>query len=306
MLSTKINLIINWPFQTASDANYELLDRRLKSEYSNQIEVFTHQNQRNAIEDIMKLKDSKRPIVLITKLGTSDETSGEKVINTLREHKKTAFIILHSHTACSNPNTRWYFASKGVNMVTQSIAHVFEALDQIVQLNSVEKDAQFTCPYCDWENLSFGQLQVHVPFYHTNTTTLRATCEFCKRMTNNFAVHLIEEHKPRAAQRDIAAPLYAFSLVVCQRKSDKKFLVVQEAGSMGFWLPGGRVEIGEELQHAAERETLEEAGVQVRLTGILKIEFSPKSSSNRLRIIFFAEPFDENNCEPKTVPNYER
>jgi phosphatase NudJ len=75
---------------------------------------------------------------------------------------------------------------------------------------------------------------------------------------------------------------------------------------MGFWLPGGRVEVGEQLDTAAERETLEEAGVKIRITGILKIEFTPRMNINRLRVIFFAEPFDENNCDAKTIPDYER
>jgi len=94
-------------------------------------------------------------------------------------------------------------------------------------------------------------------------------------------------------------------LLYVNGKKDNRFLVVQESGSAGFWLPGGRVEVGEQLDVAAERETLEEAGVKIRLTGILKIEFAPRPDINRLRVIYFAEPFDENNCEPKTIPDYE-
>ena len=41
----------------------------------------------------------------------------------------------------------------------------------------------------------------------------------------------------------------------------QQILLVQEFAKSGYWLPGGRVDAGEDLARAAERETLEEAGV---------------------------------------------
>jgi hypothetical protein len=39
-----------------------------------------------------------------------------------------------------------------------------------------------------------------------------------------------------------ATQLYAFALVVCRRRKDGKYLLVQEAADRGYWLPGGRVD----------------------------------------------------------------
>lgn len=191
-------------------------------------------------------------------------------------------------------------------MITEYMVQIRDVFQRLLPLGQAESKPHFACPYCNWSAFSFAQLYVHVPLYHTNETALSTKCLLCRRSTRNFAVHLHEEHDQEHQERPVAGPLYAFSLVVCQRKRDNRFLVVQESASMGFWLPGGRVEVGEQLDKAAERETLEEAGVKVRLTGVLKIEFSPRSYMNRLRVIFFGEPLDENDCDPKTIPDYER
>lgn len=194
----------------------------------------------------------------------------------------------------------------GVNMITNSVSQIHQVLPRLLRLVQSDHKAKYTCPYCQWASLSFDQLYDHVPLFHTNEGEFTAKCELCGKSTRNFEVHLHEDHDEAHQHRPSAAPLYAFALVVCHRKSDNRFLLVQESGSMGFWLPGGRVEVGERLDRAAERETLEEAGVKVRLTGVLKMEFTPRADSNRLRVIYFAEPLDQNDCEAKAIPDYER
>ena len=191
-------------------------------------------------------------------------------------------------------------------MITASVTQIRQVFHQLLPLSRPDSRPTYQCPYCNWPSLSFSQLYSHVPLYHTNEQTLSVNCQLCQRLVRSYAVHLHEDHAQGHRERPNATPLYAFALIVCQRKRDKRFLVVQESGSMGFWLPGGRVEVGEQLDKAAERETLEEAGIKIRLTGVLKIEFTPRYDMNRLRVIFFAEPFDEDDCEPKTVPDYER
>lgn len=85
---------------------------------------------------------------------------------------------------------------------------------------------------------------------------------------------------------------------------------VQEFCSSGFWLPGGRCENGESLQAAALRETKEEAGVDIELTGVLRVEYSsqkgsPESDGHaRLRVIFLAKPVSD-SAVCKTLPDYE-
>lgn len=83
----------------------------------------------------------------------------------------------------------------------------------------------------------------------------------------------------------------------------------QEFANCGFWLPGGRIDAGEDPKQAAIRETKEEAGIDVRLTGFIRVEYTPKvDKSNqkyvRMRFIFTAEPI---YCEqiPKSIPDYE-
>lgn len=95
-------------------------------------------------------------------------------------------------------------------------------------------------------------------------------------------------------------PMWCFAIVVV-RHADK-FLLVQEVKHEQRWyLPAGRVELGESFEQAAVRETLEEAGIEVRPLGILRIEHSPESEGARLRVIFLAEPIDD--TPPKQFPD---
>ncbi len=97
-------------------------------------------------------------------------------------------------------------------------------------------------------------------------------------------------------------PMWCFAIVVV-RRSDR-FLVVQEAKHEQHWyVPAGRVELGESFEQAAVRETLEEAGIAVRPLGILRIEHTPELAGARMRIIFLAEPIDD--TPPKQLPDSE-
>jgi len=49
---------------------------------------------------------SSRPLIVITKLGRTDETLGQPLIETIRQRDKRTFIILHSHKVCADPNLR--------------------------------------------------------------------------------------------------------------------------------------------------------------------------------------------------------
>ena len=73
-----------------------------------------------------------------------------------------------------------------------------------------------------------------------------------------------------------------------------KFLMVQEraAGKLVFNQPAGHLEVGETLQQAALRETLEETGWKVRLVSLLGVYSYPQSGNgiHYLRHCFIAEP----------------
>ena len=81
-----------------------------------------------------------------------------------------------------------------------------------------------------------------------------------------------------------------------------KYLLVQEFANSGYWLPGGRVDPGEPLEEAAIRECKEEAGIDIKLKGVLTFQFN--HSTGRLKAIYYAEPIDEDQ-KPKSIPDYE-
>ena len=97
-------------------------------------------------------------------------------------------------------------------------------------------------------------------------------------------------------------PTWFHTYVVVQR--GQQFLLVHERWRDQEWgLPGGRVEPGEEIMHAAVRETKEEAGIAVRLDGILCIEHSVRLSTSRVRVIFTGTALDD--APPKSVADEE-
>merc|ERR1712232_1169629 len=107
----------------------------------------------------------------------------------------------------------------------------------------------------------------------------------------NLAVHLNNEHGPREAREPEPAPFPAFAWCVC-RRADGKFLLVNEpagisGGRPGYWLPAGRVDMGETLVECAVREAMEEAGVMVRAVVILRFQIDKEGV---FRVAFLCEP----------------
>ena len=93
-------------------------------------------------------------------------------------------------------------------------------------------------------------------------------------------------------------------IVLAAVRRDDRFLLVHERKHGQLWyLPAGRAEIGEDLIEAAERETLEEAGIPIEVDGIVRMEHSPSFRSSRVRLIFSARPKDD--TPPKSIPDEE-
>ena len=182
----------------------------------------------------------------------------------------------------------------------------------------------YTCPYsgCGATGMSEDALCVHCETRHARNNTLEQ-CPICVarggpqqaqgRPPWGFSAHLHSAHGPRAAHSAIPAGVvtYAFALVVC-RHPDGRFLLVEECCSQGWWLPGGRVDPGESFEDAARRETMEEAGMEITLKGLLAFEYSPQRRHGageaqyyaRQRLVFLAAPTHPDR-PPKSSPDYE-
>lgn len=97
-------------------------------------------------------------------------------------------------------------------------------------------------------------------------------------------------------------PTWFFAVVVVRRGD--RFLLVHERKHGQLWyLPAGRVEANETFVAAAERETLEESGIPVRLDGVIRIEHTAAGGAARVRVIFAAHPVDD--TPPKSAPDDE-
>jgi ADP-ribose pyrophosphatase YjhB (NUDIX family) len=80
-------------------------------------------------------------------------------------------------------------------------------------------------------------------------------------------------------------------------------LCVKETKNRGWWVAGGLVEPKEDFYSAAIRETKEEAGVEIELKGILRVEHSVYGyQTSRTRVIFFAT---SNSLETKQISDSE-
>lgn len=90
------------------------------------------------------------------------------------------------------------------------------------------------------------------------------------------------------------APTVAFSLAVIAHPDNDggdgdRWVAVHEKQDRGWWLPGGGVDAGQTLAEAAVRESAEEAGADVELSGVLRVEHDGPGSG-RLRVIYAARP----------------
>ncbi|KAL6060561.1 8-hydroxy-dADP phosphatase [Balamuthia mandrillaris] len=260
--------------------------------------------------------------VVVTKLGGRSDGSdaGLPLVAAARQADKRTFIAVHSWTAANSAHTRLSCFDKGANMVTASSSDLLSTLTTIAaQGTNNNNETVYQCPTCGLENLTAFQLYAHHPLYHVNEPNTPTVCPLCtnegdkKKKWSRFPVHLFNEHAPPGAHTEDTTEslIYAFALVVCQRRSDGRFLLVQEFCNTGFWLPAGRVDAGEKLGEAAIRETKEEAGIDIELTGVLRIEWSPGRTLKRddqayvrMRVVFYGHPKDETQL-PKSIPNYE-
>jgi 8-oxo-dGTP diphosphatase len=78
-------------------------------------------------------------------------------------------------------------------------------------------------------------------------------------------------HDPAAPQASAVVP----SVFVAVRGPDARLLMVRRCDSGSWELPGGRVDVGENALTTAQRETAEESGVRVQVTGLVGLYTDP-------------------------------
>lgn len=254
-------------------------------------------------------------VAVIAKAGTSQQEGlGAPWLGALVQWHPGVFTILYSHTISLNAVQRLKVVDDhGVHMVSHRGSEVRTALERAAMVHTPAAPAPkgtqlYACPVCHRDGLTQHALWLHMPMFHVNVKkTAPAKCPICDSHERAIVVHVHDEHAPPGHPADTSRSgiaLYAFGLVVVRRKKDGKFLVVQEYCNQGYWLPGGGIDAGEAPTRAAWREAVEEVGVKVKLTGVLRVEVSPHARMCRIRYIFYGEPEDD-DAEPKTLPDFE-
>jgi phosphatase NudJ len=96
-------------------------------------------------------------------------------------------------------------------------------------------------------------------------------------------------------------PTWFFVLVVV-RDGDKYLLIQENKDDNPWYIPAGRVEPGESLLHAAEREAVEEAGVPIFIENVIRVDYTPFAEGvSRVRVYLTARPQDDTT--PKSEPD---
>lgn len=105
MSDALFDLILLWTPEQ-SDLDYVEIRKLLDGDYRKGFLVHSFGKTDEAISFVQSRKEQVRPMLVMTKLGTTNDNLGQKLIETIRARDKRTFIILHSHTACADPNIR--------------------------------------------------------------------------------------------------------------------------------------------------------------------------------------------------------
>lgn len=250
--------------------------------------------------------------VAVVKAGNSDVGLGVDVVAAIRKVSRQPFVAVHSQTAVDTPAFRQELTDqRGCNMVTADCDVLARVLAEVMFVRAPAQRGDCHCPVCGLARINASAMWVHFNVEHPNEGDLpRAACPICwaTKRDRPLAVHIHNDHVPAGRQGEPNLPppaLNSFALAVVRNPATGKYLLVQEFAKSGYWLPGGRIDGSEDPCVAARRECLEEAGVDIELKGMLRVEFRPGDRWCKLRFIFYAEPKDPHRCAPKTWPDYE-
>ena len=279
-------------------------------------------------------RDSCWPLLDFLSSSETSSSSRRRKSATTALRRRRAFCIIFSRTASGDPVLRLDCFKRGANMVSDdrtAVENAFRALERCRPTAGGPREdtrkPRYTCPDCGMCGLTEDQLHMHNPLYHGVKWNSQAPCPACGE-DDEWVVHYHNCHGPPEDREPPQSHFAAFSLVVC-RAADGRFLMVNEPAALcdnewpAYWLPAGRLDRGEGFLDAARRETMEEGGVKVRVTGVLRFTLSQHRVPTP-RLVLLAEPLmDEpqqsHNPEepagtttaavaipsPKTVPDWE-
>lgn len=285
-----------------------------------------------------------RTAAVVAKAGfvESGEGSGSALLVAALGQFPSVFRVLYSRTVSCEPEARLAWMHSEAQGKPHMVSHVLADVAAAVAVEAAETgEGEHTCPLCGKERLTAAEMWRHMPAFHMgdpmvllgSPLPLRAdarsgrptapgapsvvSCPICGACDARVPLlrHVHSAHPPPGVHAEPegrpSVSLFSFGLAVVRRRKDGKFLCVQEYCGQGYWLPGGGIDAGEDPAAATRRETLEEAGVAIRLLGVLRVEVTPgrrglpgSSSTMRMRYIFYGEPEDE-SAEPKTIPDFE-
>jgi NADH pyrophosphatase NudC (nudix superfamily) len=137
--------------------------------------------------------------------------------------------------------------------------------------NQGYNNGTYTCPTCNFSQLTENELHSHYELYHSSEANHKnVNCPICQKLCGwpPLPVHIHNSHGPPANREPHFPAFSAFAWVIIRREEDGKFILVNEPaglcnGSPKYWLPAGRVDEGETFVQAGQREALEEAGLEV-------------------------------------------
>ncbi|KAL6065701.1 8-hydroxy-dADP phosphatase [Balamuthia mandrillaris] len=226
------------------------------------------------------LRGRRPPRLLFLAGGRSNELTGEAssllvameglglpLVEAVRQADERTFIAVHSWTAANSAHTRLACFDKGANMVTASTSDLLSTLTVIAaQGTNNNNETVYQCPTCGLENLTAFQLYAHHPLYHVNPTpqpsALSAPTRGTKRKSGADSLYICSMSTPRLEHisKTRLSHVNLAKLILFHQIQTSNILSLDICICVG--------ETGE----AAIRETKEEAGIDIELTGVLRIE----------------------------------
>ena len=137
----------------------------------------------------------------------------------------------------------------------------------------------------------------------TVSTKEATPCSTSTKIEGNLPAIPKDLHSMEQSATTSRLPILTHTFAIAVVENEGKFLLVKERKTGGTWyLPAGRVELGETIFEAVVRETKEEAGVDVIPSSILSIDHTPALAANqasRMRVIFTCKA--SGALEPKSI-----